>query len=121
MLDEFFLKTVRPMRAQRVELARWQPAADVYRMPNGWLLKVELAGVRPDEVQLMADGSDLVLSGRRRDWVIERGRQCHSMEISYSSFERRFSLPCHVDEYRIATEYRDGMLMIRVSTGGCSE
>ena len=121
MLDEFFIRTFRSKCAQGVELARWQPAADVYQMPTGWLLKVELAGVRPDELQLLADGSDLVLSGRRRDWVIEGGRQCHSMEISYSSFERRFSLPCRVEECRLATEYRDGMLMIRVVTGGCPE
>src|SRR5262249_44515665 len=30
----------------------WQPRADVYRMPDGWLVKLELAGVRPDDVQL---------------------------------------------------------------------
>ncbi|MDA1017489.1 MAG: Hsp20/alpha crystallin family protein [Planctomycetota bacterium] len=116
MHNEFFLKTIRPMRSQHVDAASWQPAADVYRMLDGWLLKVELAGVRPDELQLLVEGCDLILSGRRRDWIIERGRQCHSMEIAYSCFERRFSLPCRVDNCRIATEYRDGMLVIRITT-----
>jgi HSP20 family protein len=87
-------------------------------MPDGWLLKVELAGVRPDELQLLVEGCELILSGRRRDWIIERGRQCHSMEISYSCFERRFSMPCRIDDCRVATEYRDGMLVIRIVTGG---
>ncbi|NQV27326.1 MAG: Hsp20/alpha crystallin family protein [Rhodopirellula sp.] len=118
MLDDFFLKTVRPMSLQRVNATRWQPAADVYRMSDGWLLKVELAGVRPDELQLLVEGCEVILSGRRRDWIIERGRQCHSMEIAYSCFERRFTLPSRVDNCRIATEYRDGMLVIRVVTGG---
>lgn len=120
MLNEFFLKTIRPVRPQQIDVAGWQPAADVYRMPDGWLLKVELAGVRPDELQMLVDGCDLILSGRRRDWIIARGRQCHSMEIAYSCFERRFSLPCRVDDCRIATEYRDGMLVIRIITGGAA-
>lgn len=65
--------------------AEWLPSADIYRMTDGWLVKVELAGVRSDELQLLTEGCELVLSGRRRDWIIEHGRQCHSMEIAYSS------------------------------------
>ena len=120
MLEDFFLTSSQTLERSRTASAPWQPAADIYRMPDGWLFKVELAGVRPDELQMLAEGCELILSGRRRDWIIEHGRQCHTMEIAYSCFERRFSLPCRVDECRIATEYRDGMLMIRVVTGGSS-
>lgn len=113
MLNRFMPRTDPPVVAMDTH-TEWQPSADIYRMTDGRLINVELAGVRPDELQLLTEGCEIVLSGRRRDWIIEHGRQCQSMEIAYSCFERRFVLPCRVDECRIATEYRDGMLMIRV-------
>ena len=33
----------------------WQPRADVYRTPEGWLVKLELAGVRLDEIRLATE------------------------------------------------------------------
>lgn len=92
----------------------WQPRADVYQVHNGWLLKMELAGVRPEEVQVLAGGNSLTVSGHRRDWLLEQGRQCYSLEITYSRFERTFELPCRLEQRQIATEFRDGMLLIRV-------
>jgi HSP20 family molecular chaperone IbpA len=42
----------------------------------------------------------------------------HSMEISYTRFERAIDLPCNLEEARLTLEFRDGNLMIRVSSLG---
>jgi len=47
--------------------AVWAPAVDVYRVGEGWLLKFDLAGVRPEDIQLHAAGRKLTVSGRMRD------------------------------------------------------
>jgi HSP20 family protein len=36
------------------------------------------------------------------------------MEIAYSRFERSVELPCNLDRADITTEYRDGMLLVRI-------
>lgn len=102
--------------AKGFQPACWQPPADVYRLSNGWLVKCELAGVRPDEVNVILAGSTLTLRGRRRDITVEQGQQSYSMEISYSEFERSISFPCELERMVVATDYRDGMLLIRLTT-----
>src|SRR5436309_9932498 len=71
----------------------WRPNTDVYRTPQGWLVKFDLAGVRPEEVELSVDGNRLSLRGIRRDWCLEEGCTCQQMEIAYSQFERQVTLP----------------------------
>ena len=40
----------------------WYPAADVYETPDGWLVKVELAGVSAEDIQIDIQGNTLYLS-----------------------------------------------------------
>ncbi|HXY37384.1 MAG TPA: Hsp20/alpha crystallin family protein [Planctomycetaceae bacterium] len=92
----------------------WVPAADVYELHAGWLIKVELAGIRPQDVTVTLEGDVLRIVGRRRDWVAHEARGCRSLEISYERFERTFDLGGIPQGSRIVTEYRDGMLLIKV-------
>jgi HSP20 family protein len=92
----------------------WCPATDVYRTPNGWLVKMDLAGVNPDELQIRVAGRQVSVCGVRRDMRIEEGQSHYQMEIAYSSFHRTIELPCLLDQAPIATEYRDGMLLVRI-------
>ncbi len=92
----------------------WQPAVDIYRTRSGWLVKVELAGVRIEDIDLRATGTTLTLRGVRYDWMIEDIRDSYSLEIAYNRFERTLQLPCEIDPTLIESEYRDGMLLIRI-------
>ena len=94
----------------------WQPRADVYRMPDGWLVKLELAGVRPEDVRLEARASTLLVQGTRRDECPCHGRDCHRLEIAYSRFERTLELPGISESVAITTSYLDGMLTVRIMT-----
>ena len=96
----------------------WRPPADVYRTRDGWLVKFDLAGVRPQDLTLVASGRRLTLSGVRRDWVVEEGWSHYSMEISYCDFERSLELPCDLERAEIALESRDGMLLVNVRVRG---
>jgi HSP20 family protein len=93
-----------------------QPAADIYQTRRGWLVKFDLAGVAPEEVELTAKGSRLTVRGRRRDCAQEEGCVCHLMEIEYGVFERTLELPCQLDQAEIDAEFRFGMLLVRIQT-----
>src|SRR5262249_41002119 len=108
-----FLPAMRPVREET-----WQPRADVYRMPGGWLVRLELAGVCPEDVHLIAQNATLVVQGTRRDECAREGLDCHLLEISYSRFERVVDLPGMMEPVAITTFYVNGMLTVRIVTEG---
>ena len=87
---------------------------------DGWLVKLELAGVRPDEIRLVTNGPHLLVEGTRRDEHCCQATGCHCMEIAYSSFQRAVELPGLSQAAEIMTSYVDGMLLVRIKTGGRS-
>ena len=102
--------------AERAREAMWQPPADVYQTRDGWLLKFDLAGVRPEDVELAIQGYRITVRGTRRDSFIEEGCRCYRLEIAYSQFERSIELPGDLGRARITKEYHEGMLLVRIQT-----
>ena len=74
----------------------WQPAADIYQTPDGWIIKLDLAGVRPEDIRVQVAGRQLTVAGIRRDQLQQAGIRYYRMEISYSSFQRSIELPGEV-------------------------
>ena len=95
-------------------LALWAPPLDVLRDNDYWYVKVELAGVCPDQVTISVNGDELTLRGTRIDNLLSRGYTYHSLEISYCRFERRVKLPFVIDTQTIDWQFQDGMLLIQV-------
>jgi HSP20 family protein len=108
-----FLPAARPPEGEP-----WQPPADVYRIPGGWLVRLELAGVRPEEVCLAVRGRTLLVRGTRRDEFTREALDCYRMEIACSQFERTLELPGISESADVAASYRDGMLLVRIVTEG---
>lgn len=96
--------------------AAWRPAADLFRCDCGWLAKFDLAGVRPEAIDVCVQGSKITVSGERRDCRVYEHQEAHLMEIAYSRFERSIELPEQIGQAEIRTEYRDGMLLVHVLT-----
>ncbi|MBV9126219.1 MAG: Hsp20/alpha crystallin family protein, partial [Planctomycetes bacterium] len=53
--------------AETFQEVPWRPAVDVYRTRQGWRVKFELAGVRPEDITLTVHGRRLTVQGVRRD------------------------------------------------------
>lgn len=96
--------------------ATWKPPADIFYSGNRWLIKIELAGISPDKVEIETRGNTLTVRGSRRDLLLQQGYSCHSLEISYSNFERSIALPSAIDGSSLSWQYRDGMLQIQLNT-----
>src|SRR3954454_6682647 len=79
----------------------WYPAADVYQTPDGWVVKVELAGVAADEVEIEVDGNSLCISGCRKDRSCASGVSYQQMEITYSSFEKVLKFPASIEGMKV--------------------
>jgi HSP20 family protein len=94
----------------------WQPSVDVYRTRRGWLIKFEVAGVRPEDIRVGVNGQRLTVQGTRRDLFAEEESSCYRMEITYSHFERTIELPCQIDAERVRTDYQYGLLVVHIQT-----
>ncbi|HYN85678.1 MAG TPA: Hsp20/alpha crystallin family protein [Pyrinomonadaceae bacterium] len=109
---ERYLRMMPKSVGMRASGRLWCPSADVYHSRDGWIVKVELAGVSPDEVEVELSGSSLAIRGCRRDTVCKDGMTCQQLEITYSRFEKTIHFPCHIEGARMETDYRDGLLII---------
>ena len=111
---ERYLRQLPMGGAQRPSERHWTPAADVYRTRDGWLVKVDLAGVSPDEVEITVGGRTLSVAGIRRDAHCSETVSYHQIEITYSRFEKTLSFPCEIEGARVERAYRDGLLIVRL-------
>jgi len=92
----------------------WYPAADVYKTGAGWVVKLELAGVVPDELEVEISGDTLRVAGVRRDETLTETVSYHQLEITYSRFEKTIRFPCPVEGAAVERRYRDGLLILHI-------
>ena len=92
----------------------WNPAADVYRSEDGWIVKVDLAGVRVDDLEIEIDESSLRVRGCRKDTFFKAGFSYHQMEITYSRFEKTIPFPCSIEAASLVHDYLDGFLIVQL-------
>lgn len=92
----------------------WYPAADVYETQDGWLVKVELAGVSAEDIQLDIQGNQLYLAGCRKDRTCAVGVTYQQMEITYSHFEKTLKFPASIEGARIEHNFENGLLLIHL-------
>ena len=92
----------------------WNPAADVYRNDAGWLVKVDLAGVCTDDLEIELSGVFLRVRGVRRDTLYREGFVYHQMEITYSQFEKTIQFPCELEATSVSHQFTDGFLVIEL-------
>jgi len=93
---------------------QWIPSADVYETLERWVVKMEVAGINREDVEITLDDRTLVVRGHRPDPC--RTGQCkfRQVEIDYGQFERRFIIPKSVDAERVTASYRNGFLVIEL-------
>jgi HSP20 family protein len=90
----------------------WSPPTDVYEIEDGYVVKMEIAGMREDNFEVAFESNVLLISGHRPDFP-ER-RAYHQMEIRFGKFEIAVGLPAPVDMENARAEYQDGFLTIHL-------
>lgn len=94
--------------------AHWVPNTDVYVTDNGLIVKVELAGMRSEHLEITVENNRLRISGNRPDGC--RAAKCSFlvMEINYGPFESVLEVPPGYDLAQAKAAYLNGFLRIDV-------
>lgn len=92
----------------------WVPNTDVYTTENGLVAKVELAGLRPESLDLVVDKNLLIIKGERTDSSRQPGIKFLVMEIHYGSFACVLNVPAGYDLVHARAVYQNGFLRVDV-------
>lgn len=93
----------------------WVPPVDIFEAADKALvIKVELPEMKREAIAVTVDDGALSISGER-PWPADVPKsEVRRVERAYGRFSRRFALPQAVDPGRVAAEYRDGVLTVRL-------
>jgi HSP20 family protein len=92
----------------------WVPNTDVYVTDGGVVVKVELAGMRKEDLELTVDRNQLRITGYRPDGCRPAKCSFQVMEINYGPFESVIELPEDYDLSQARATYQNGFLRVDV-------
>ncbi|MCX7755690.1 MAG: Hsp20/alpha crystallin family protein [Anaerolineales bacterium] len=95
----------------RVRSNVWHPPTDIYETEDSLVVKMEIAGMRDEDLEVAVQGNILMISGSRSD-TLER-KAYHQMEIPFGRFSVGIELPVLVNMENANAEYKDGFLTIQ--------
>jgi len=93
----------------------WVPPVDIYQ--NGEheiVLKAEVPDMTREDIDITLDGGTLTIKGEKKLSNEAKEEQYHRIERHYGSFSRSFSLPQTVDTAKVAADYKNGVLTVRL-------
>ncbi len=92
----------------------WLPAVDVFDTKEAVVLKAELAGMDPDDIQIEVEDNVLTIKGERRfEETVDKERY-YRVERRFGTFQRDLALPQGVKPEDISAAYDDGVLTVTV-------
>jgi HSP20 family protein len=90
----------------------WAPSVDVLQKDGDRVVRVEMPGVKPENVHVAVHNRVLTLSGERKVDEEEERAGYYVRELRHGSFQRSMILPEGVDEEKIHARYQDGILEV---------
>ena len=93
--------------------ANWFPPVDILEDAEEYLFRIDLPGVKVEDLQLVVEGDGLVISGvRPNPW--QDANKYLRVERPYGYFERRFALPDDASAGEISTLFSESVLEVHV-------
>ncbi|HET9298633.1 MAG TPA: Hsp20/alpha crystallin family protein [Candidatus Polarisedimenticolaceae bacterium] len=112
LFDDAFARSSGPREVEDLASGGFRPPVDLFETADRYVLRVDLPGVTPGEVELQAEGTHLLLRGERKmDGEVGRDSFLR-LERPYGPFALQIALPPSVDRTGIQAAHRDGVLEV---------
>jgi HSP20 family protein len=92
----------------------WLPSVDIGEDKNTIVIHADLPGIDQKDIKVTVDNDILTLQGERTDEKKDEDRGYHRLERRFGTFQRSFTLPAGVDSKKIAADYKDGVLTVKL-------
>lgn len=117
-IDHLFEDNLRGLRGgareRGLEASAWTPAVDILEKDNEIVLRADIPGIDPKDVEIQVRDGTLTLRGERKFESDVKEDNFRRVERVYGSFLRSFSLPETVDAEKVEAEYRNGVLEVKL-------
>lgn len=90
------------------------PPVNIYENGEGYLVRAEIPGASKDDLDISVKADQLTIRGERKLHAADSSASYHRREREGGQFRRVVSLPKPVDAERIAAQYKDGVLEVRL-------
>ena len=90
----------------------WSPSLDVSETKSDLIVKTELPGIDPKDIDISLSEGILTIKGEKKQEKEEKESDYHVVERSYGSFTRMVRLPKDVKSDKISASYKNGILKI---------
>jgi HSP20 family protein len=102
-------------------VSEWAPAVDATTKNGDLIIRAELPGVSPEDVDISLHNNVLTFSGERKVEQEEERGGYFIRERRYGTFSRSFTLPQGTDESKVSARYEHGVLEVTVEGAGTIE
>jgi len=92
----------------------WVPAVDIKETDDSFIIKADIPGVNPEDIEVNMDNGLLTIKGERETEKHEEKDDYKRVERSYGSFYRRFSLPDTANPDQVVAESDHGVLKVTI-------
>ena len=93
-------------------VADWTPAVDIVEEKDRYLLRADVPGVKPEDIDVNMENGVLTVSGERHDEKTEETQGMRRVERVSGKFYRRFTLPDTADAEEISARSSNGILEV---------
>lgn len=90
----------------------WVPALEIYEKTDNFTIRVELPGMKVEDIDIAILGDTLTIKGDKKASSEVKDEDYHRCEICYGSFARAVTLPAAVRANEVAASYEDGILEV---------
>lgn len=108
------LRATPDFEASNVATSSWMPLVDIKEEPDRFLIKADIPGVKPEDIEVTMENGALTIRGERSAEKEEKKEGYHRIERSRGSFYRRFAMPDSADADHIKAQGKDGVLEIEI-------
>ena len=92
----------------------WVPAVDIIEEKERFVLRADVPGVAPADIEVSMDAGILTVAGQRTQEARSDDAGLQRMERASGRFFRRFSLPDTADAENISAQCRNGILEVSI-------
>jgi HSP20 family protein len=94
--------------------AGFVPPVDIFEDENKLVLKIEIPGIRQEDIDVRLENNTLAVKGERSFQSEGKEENFHRVERRYGSFYRAFTLPNTIDQNTIKADYEAGVLKVEL-------
>ena len=95
-------------------LVAWTPACDIFETDKAIVLKVELPGIKKEEVFVSVENNLLTIHGERKFQEETKRENYYRIERNFGEFFRSFTLPNYIEPAKILAEFKEGLLVLNL-------